>query len=145
MFFALIITLNIYLAIRWRKFDKPMNRMRMMIMIVLVVSTVVTSLVIGCIFPRRIICPCQGRPAYPRRDADVLFSAALVSGGRIPRPGVDRRAGGFSGLLIGYYDNHNLFLPLVYFMLGMIFSFFVRQNYRTLPTGCSDIRCWPVL
>jgi two-component system NtrC family sensor kinase len=65
----------------------------------------------------------------------MMFFSALpwCLGAGFLGPALTGALAGFSGLLIGYFDNHNLFLPLVYFMLGMVFSFFIRQNYRTLP------------
>lgn len=39
---------------------------------------------------------------------------------------------GISGLLLAYLDTHNIFTPLVFMTLSLLFSGCVRQRYRTL-------------
>ena len=73
--FALMIIGNIYLAIRWHQFDKPMNRMTMMLLIVLAVSTVLTSLVVGLHIPATDNMPVPGKTLLPTGATLMFFSA----------------------------------------------------------------------
>lgn len=132
--FVLMIILNLYLAVRWRQLNQPMNRMRMLILVALAFSTVVTSLVIGMHIPTADNMPVPGKTLLTSGATLMFFSAlpwCLAAG--FLGPLWTGALAGFSGLLIGYFDHHNLFLALVYFLLGMIFSFLIRQHYRTLP------------
>ncbi|MBN2044861.1 MAG: HAMP domain-containing protein [Anaerolineales bacterium] len=131
--FSLMLAGNFYLAIRWRKFNRKISRVRMMILILLFISTLVFSLVIGLHIPVTDSMPVPGKTSLPTGAAMMFLSAIpwCVAAGYLG-PVWSGGLAGLSGLVIGYFDHHNLFLPVVNISIGLVFSFFIRQTYRTL-------------
>ena len=71
--------------------------------------------------------------SYPPIGYLMFFAAIpwMVSGGIIgllPAVGL----AGMSGVLLSYLDTHNIFTPLILMSLALVYSWGVRQRYRTL-------------
>jgi PAS domain S-box-containing protein len=62
----------------------------------------------------------------------MIFSAVpmFLAGGMVGTlPAV--LLGGISGIFLAYLDTHNIFTPLIFMSLALVFSWCVRQRYRT--------------
>jgi signal transduction histidine kinase len=71
--------------------------------------------------------------SYPPIGYLMFFAAIpwMVSGGIIgllPAVGL----AGMSGVLLAYLDTHNIFTPLILMSIALVYSWGVRQRYRTL-------------
>jgi len=71
--------------------------------------------------------------SYPPISYLMFFAAIpwMVSGGIIgllPAVGL----AGMSGVLLAYLDTHNIFTPLILMSVALVYSWGVRQRYRTL-------------
>ena len=125
--------LNIYLLNRWQRFHKPKNRLRTLLAAALLVLTPITALFLGIELSAADALPVPGKTLLPS-GASLMFFAAIpwcLAAGFLG-PGWTGFLAGFSGAILGFYDSHNLFTPLIYFLLGMVFSWLIRQQYRTL-------------
>jgi len=124
---------NLWLGSRWLKYQHKSNRIRQAVLVSFLILTPVTALFIGLRIPPGDALPMPGKTALPAGAALMFFSAipwGLAAGLLGPVwSGVMAFA---SGLLITYYDSHNLFVPLVYLLVGLLFGWFMRQQYRTL-------------
>ncbi len=133
VWFALL-TLNVYLMRQWRKFHKPNSRLRSLILVALLILIPAATSFFGLKLPAPEALPVPGRALIPS-GAILMFFAALpwcLAAG-FAGPGWSGILAGLSGLLLGYFDTHNLFTPLIYWLVGMMFGLFIRQQYRTLP------------
>lgn len=119
-----IIVLAFYLRDRSFKLDRP----RLLWLAVLSVLILILTPFMG-VLPR--MSPVLGNGEVPVNHL-MFFSAIpwMVAGGVL---GILPAAllGGISGLLLAYLDTHNIFTPLVMMSVAIVFSWCVRQRYRT--------------
>lgn len=119
-----IASLGLYLRDRSFKMDRP----ALIWFAVLSVLILVLTPFVG-VLPR--MSPNLGAGEVPIRH--LMFFAAIpwmVAGGVL---GVLPAAflAGITGLLLAYLDTHNIFTPLVMMYIAILFSWCVRQRYRT--------------
>lgn len=117
---------------KWRIYNKPMNRHRWGILLILSLLVPVTSLFVGIRLPPGVISPPPGFPLDPQGPSVMVFSMIpwmLAAGlfGPLSAAGLAL----FSGLIQALWDTHNLFTPLILTLLAILFSFAVNQRYRT--------------
>ena len=130
---GLMILLNIFLFIRWRKFQQPWNRRKVILFTLYLILVPLTSLFIGLRLPVGNALSLPGTPVLPQGSAMMFLAAmpwALAAGTLGPTSaGI---LAFLSGSLLAYYDSHNPFIPLIYMLLAMLLAVFVRQQFRTL-------------
>ncbi len=124
---------NVWLTRRWFKYQHQLTRFRQLILLSFLLLTPLTALFFGLRIPAGSALPMPGKTALPS-GAVLMFFAAIpwtLAGGLLG-PVWSGLLAFLSGLVISYYDSHNLFVPLVYLMLGLLFGWFMRQSFRTL-------------
>ncbi len=132
MIWLAFLAIDLYLLYHWRGYQQSLKGWRLTAFFGLLTATLVFSLFIGLRLPAWNALPLPGTPAEPT-GAVLMFMAALpwcmAAGllGPIPTAVM----AGLSGGLIGFFDSHNPFLPLVYILMGILLSVFSRQRYRT--------------
>lgn len=129
----LFLGVNVYLLVRWRKYQREYTRVRRLILTLLSVLTPLTALFFGVRLPVGGALPAPGTPELPAGAVLMFFSAipwVLASG--LVGPTASGILALASGAILTYYDGHNLFIPLVYMLFGLLFGWFTLQPYRTL-------------
>lgn len=124
---------NLYLLIRWRKYQRELNRFRRIAQLFLAILTPLTALFFGLRLPVGNALPQPGITSLPSGPVLMFFAALpwVLSAG-LNGPLTSGILAGFSGLLLGLYDTHNLFIPLGYMLFGLVFGWLMQQNYRSL-------------
>jgi PAS domain S-box-containing protein len=111
---------NLWLGRRWLKYQHKLTRVRQVILVSFQI-------------PAGSALPMPGKTALPS-GAVLMFFAAIpwsLAGGLLG-PVWSGVLAVLSGLVITYFDSHNLFVPLIYMLIGLVFGWFMRQQYRTL-------------
>ena len=127
---ALLFFLLVIIILRLRTKNQKINRQSLLLLALLSISVLVLT-------------PFLGLPVNVNRFADggaspvrhVMIFAALpwmLAGGLIGLVPAAVLAG-MSGLLLAYLDTHTIFTPLVFMFISVIFSWSIRQRYRTIP------------
>ena len=121
------------LALRnWRKFQPESNSRTWWIVSALILLTPVTALFLGFEFTGASSLPVPGLPEKPPGSTIMIFSALpwTLAGGLFG-PLAGAGLGMLSGLVRGVWDTHSWFSILDLGLIGAIFSFSTRQQYRT--------------
>jgi len=127
---VLLFSIIVFIVLRLRNPNQKINRRSLLLLAGLSVSVLILT-------------PFFGVPVNVENEIvngahsarHVMFFAALpwmLAGGLIglmPAVGL----AGMSGLLLAYVDTHSIFTPLVFMFFAVIFSWSIRQRYRTLP------------
>ena len=122
----------VYLAWQLRRHNKPVNRQFRLIFTLLLLAVPITSLFLGLAIPTAGTLTPQNFPLDTLGSTVMVLSAVpwLLAAGLLgPTPAVFLAL--FSGLLRAVYGTNNLFTPLEYAWLTLLFSFLVYQRYRT--------------
>ncbi|HSG26820.1 MAG TPA: ATP-binding protein [Anaerolineales bacterium] len=124
---------NLWLGFRWLKYQHKQNRVRQAILVSFLILTPLAALFIGLRIPPGDALPMPGKTALPSGAALMFFSAIpwILAAGLLG-PTWSGFLAFVSGLMITYYDSHNIFVPLIYLLAGLLFGWFMRQNFRTL-------------
>lgn len=132
-FWLAIFGFNLYLLSRWRKYQLEMNRFRRMVLFSLAILTPLTALFFGIRLPVWNALPEPGITTIPTGPVLMFFAAVpwILSAG-LSGPVSSGILAGVSGLMLSYYDSHNLFVPLGYMLFGLIFGWLMQQNYRPM-------------
>jgi hypothetical protein len=131
-FFILVGVLSILLW-KWRKYNRSFGRQQMALMAVLLVFQVAATLLIGTRLSSDFAQPPPGLPQDTLGPAVMVFSAlpwVLAAGMLGPFPAFLLAV--VSGLVYALWETHNLFTPLEFAALAILFSVAARQRYRTV-------------
>ena len=123
---------NLWLGVRWLKYQHKQNRVRQAVLVSFLILTPLAALFIGLRISPGDALPMPGKTALPSGPALMFFSAipwVLAAG--LLGPTWSGFLAFISGLMITYYDSHNLFVPLIYLLSGLLFGWFMRQKFRT--------------
>lgn len=127
-----LLGINVYFLIRWRKFRNQTFQYQEILFAVLLLITPLTTMFLGVRLSAGNALPLPGTPVAPVGPA-IMFLAmvplCLAAGllGPVHTGILALVSGGFLTL----FDNHNPFLPLVYMLLAMWMSMLARQRFRT--------------
>ena len=124
---------NLWLVRRWLHYQHGLTRFRQAILVGLLILTPLTALFLGLQIPVGSALPMPGKTAVPT-GAVLMFFAAVpwcLAAGMLG-PVWSGIMAAISGLIIAYFDSHNFFVPLNYLLIGLLFGWFMRQNFRTL-------------
>ncbi len=121
----------VYLNIRWRRYNKTVNR-RWFLYGGLLVLGALASLFIGFRLPPGQALPPPGVPLDPKGPAVMLFAALpwiLAAGllGPLNATGIAL----VTGLFLALYETHNPFTPLEIALIAVVFAALANQRYRT--------------
>ena len=116
----------------WRSFHPKWNRLTWWIVSLLILLTPITALFLGLEFNNTPSLPVPGLPEEPPGSTIMIFSALpwTLAGGLFG-PFAGAGLGMLSGLVRGIWDTHSWFSILDLGLIGAIFSFSTRQQYRT--------------
>jgi PAS domain S-box-containing protein len=123
----------LYWLYRWREYNQPWTRTRLLIFLVLLILVPISSVVLpGLKFSVPQALPVPDLPLEPEWPV-ILALATLpwMLAGFLLGPSSAAGLAVFSGLLIAAWSNHNPFLPLELAFLACIFSALVNQRFRT--------------
>ncbi|MGD2027715.1 MAG: HAMP domain-containing protein, partial [Anaerolineales bacterium] len=146
---------NLYLLLRWRKYQREYNRLRRIILTILAILTPLTAFFFGVRLPVGSALPAPGTTTLPE-GAVLMFFAALpwILASSLVGPVAGGVLALVSGSILTFYDAHNLFVPLIYMLFGLTFGWSMLQSYRTLTyrlgrvpvvVGLAIILAYPVL
>jgi PAS domain S-box-containing protein len=122
----------ILVLIHWRKYHPTWTERSALISAALLVSLPVTALFLGLELPASDTVYLPNTPALPGGSLMMFFLAVpWVMAAGLLGPAPAAILAGMSGAVLAYFDSHNPFIPLIYALLGTIFSVFLQQNYRT--------------
>jgi len=123
----------LYLLYRWREYNQPWTRTRLMIFLVLLILMPITSVLLPGLelsVPQAL--PVPDLPLEPERPVILALSTLpWMLAGFLLGPSSAAGLAALSGLLIAAWSNHNPFLPLELAFLACIFSALLNQPYRT--------------
>lgn len=128
---ALIAGVVIWAAKEW-KAVRSMKQREWLWFAVLLVLTPFTALLLGFRLPSGQGLPPPGLPVVPQGPAVMLFLAVpwMIAGGVLG--GIPATILALiSGLLLALFDTHSAYTPIIYALLGLVFSALTRQRYRT--------------
>ena len=129
----MLLTGLVYLLRRWSRYHTEWTRQRWGLFILLIIFIPITSLFIpGIRFPSPEASPIPWIPLEPIHPAVMVFAAlpwTLAAGflGVIPAASLAFT----SGLILAFWDTHNLSAPLVMALMATVISWAVQQYYRT--------------
>ncbi len=122
----------VFLAIRNRDHDLKLDRRTLLWFAALTVLVLLFTPFLGVSIKIGHPLPVPGRPEEPHLPHLMFFAAVpwLVAGGVI---GIlpSLMISGLAGILMSYLDTHSIFTPLIFMLAALIFSWSVRQRYRT--------------
>ena len=120
--------------LRWRDKNQQKESWQMVMLVILILLTPFTSLFLGLKFPEETLLPFPGLPVEQQPPVLMIFSAIpwVLAGGFLgPVPAII--VAFISGLINALWETHSLFTPLEVAAMALLFSFAVRQRYRTGP------------
>ncbi|MEN6408776.1 MAG: HAMP domain-containing protein, partial [Anaerolineaceae bacterium] len=128
---ALIAGMIIWAAKGWKAL-RAMKRRDWLWFTVLLVLTPFTALLLGFRLPSGQGLPPPGLPVVPQGPAMMLLLAVpwMIAGGvlgSIPATFLAL----ISGTLLALFDTHSAYTPVIYALLGLLFSAMMQQRYRT--------------
>ncbi len=129
---CVLLVLLLWLLLKWRQYRPSWKGGAPLILLALLLSLPLTTLFLGLRLSSGSSLPIPGVPAETGGAAMLLFAAVpwTLAGGVLGPVGA-AIVGAFAGLLRGLWDTHNVFTPLIFALLGVLFSASVRQRYRT--------------
>ena len=123
----------LYFLYRWRVYNKPWTRTRLLIFLVLLILVPITGVVLPGLklsVPQAL--PVPDLPLEPEWPVIMALSTLpWMLAGFLLGPSSAAGLAAFSGLFIAAWSNHNPFLPLELAFLACLFSASVNQRYRT--------------
>ena len=119
---------------RWWDKNSQKSSWQMVMLVILILVTPFASLFFGIKFPEETLLPFPGLPVEQQPPVFMFFSTIpwVLAGGFLgPLPAVI--VAFIGGLINALWETHSLFTPLEMAAMALLFSFAVRQRYRTGP------------
>jgi PAS domain S-box-containing protein len=116
---------------QWREDPREIFKRRWWLLVLLLIITPIATTILGISFPN-IGQPMPGVPLETGAPTLMILAGipwVLAAGLLGPIPAVV--VGFVSGLFLGLFDTHSIFTPLELAGLALVFSWAVRQRYRT--------------
>ncbi len=129
---CILLILLLWMLLQWRQYRPSWKGRAPLTLLGLLLSLPLTTLFIGLRLSSGSALPIPGIPAESGGPTIMVFAAIpwTLAGGILGPVGA-AIVGIGAGLLRGFWDTHNLFTPLTFALLGVLFSASVRQRYRT--------------